>query len=484
MGRHCVICEQNGIETRATYGNKTGEPFLCKSHKEEHFANDKTIFDVIHSLCITCAAEGIQKRADFGEEGKPPQFCSAHSGDTKNLTAKMCKSCNETIACYGTDWQKPKYCAPCAKEIDPKLKNVVSPRCIECSNSRRRYGYSNDGIPLYCKKCAEEKEDFKKMKVLISIPKCISDGCNTTPSWGYKEDKKALYCASCAKNHPDEAKLSDVKNSKCIQCKKKQPTFGSGNKPTHCVDCIDKSTMTDARHPICKAENCTKRSTFGSRKNRPQFCAAHNNDGLPDVLNPICTNCNITSANRNYKPLCAYCYYELNPEEERTINFKTKEFAFINGLKEHYPNIIQDRKIKGGSSKRRPDGLLELDNHYIVIEIDEGQHSCYTEEIELNRLLQIQKDLNDQPIIVIRINPDGYNKDNKRIRGCFTKSKKTNKLELNNFEFNKRMKVLFEVFENAVANTSDKKFEIIRLFYTTKTATDDTLEETMGKLSI
>ena len=69
-----------------------------------------------------------------------------------------------------------------------------------------------------------------------------------------------------------------------------------------------------------------------------------------------------------------------------------------NFIKETFPdyNWIFDKVIKNGISKRRPDVLLELSTHYIIVEIDEEkkpdsyeEHACeFTNEADCEEELE------------------------------------------------------------------------------------------------
>lgn len=249
-----------------------------------------------------------------------------------------------------------------------------------------------------------------------------------------------------------------------------QPIYGvKGERATHCTTHKDPITMVDVRHPLCTEADCNTRASYGvERGQTPTHCMKHGKPvGLQNLVLPICKNNDCTtSVNHNYKPYCAVCYYELNPDAERTINFKTKEIAFMEEVKKQYPEVIHDRVIKGGKSRRRPDGLLRFANHCVIVEIDEAQHSCYDTQYEFDRLLEIQTDLDSMPMIVIRLNPDGYkNESDKRVKGCFSVSKKTKKLERNNKEFKRRVAILLEHIDVASKSEQSTNIEIKPLFY-------------------
>ncbi len=111
-------------------------------------------------------------------------------------------------------------------------------------------------------------------------------------------------------------------------------------------------------------------------------------------------------------------------------------------LKESYPDLVLDRKVDGGCSNRRPDGLLDLLTHSLIIEIDEDQHRGYDTQCELTRLNELFTDLGDRPIIFIRLNPDSYRIGGEKIDGCFNKS-----MKLNEAEFDRRFKLLVDAIE-------------------------------------
>ena len=67
---------------------------------------------------------------------------------------------------------------------------------------------------------------------------------------------------------------------------------------------------------------------------------------------------------------------------------------------------IHDKRVEGGCSKRRPDLLLDLGSHIIIVEIDKNKHNDYDCMCEHKRLMEISMDLSHRPIVFIRFNPD------------------------------------------------------------------------------
>ena len=83
-------------------------------------------------------------------------------------------------------------------------------------------------------------------------------------------------------------------------------------------------------------------------------------------------------------------------------------------IKETYPDFdwVADKRVADGCSKRRPDLLLDLGSHIIIIEVDENKHIEYECSCENKRLMELSRDLNHRPIVFIIFNPDAYTAEN------------------------------------------------------------------------
>jgi hypothetical protein len=147
---------------------------------------------------------------------------------------------------------------------------------------------------------------------------------------------------------------------------------------------------------------------------------------------------------------------------------------------EKYPNKtwIWDKRVQDGCSKRRPDLLVDLGSHILIIEIDEQAHSDYNCSCENIRLAEISKDVGYRPIIIIRFNPDSYiNSNGEKIKSCWT----VNNLGIcvvsktKQKEWEKRLETLFGVIDYWINNIPCQRFpidenqylvlEIIELFF-------------------
>ncbi len=178
-------------------------------------------------------------------------------------------------------------------------------------------------------------------------------------------------------------------------------------------------------------------------------------------------------------PLCQACFCNKYPDHEKSTLYKIKERYLRDELRLRFPdkniNMIFDKPIDGGCSKKRPDVLIDLLLYSIIIECDEGQHKNY--ECENKRTMQLFEDLGERPLILIRFNPDSYMEDigssgKKKIEGCFkplTKIEDIHKkkfYEINKKEWKRRIDILEEVIREKIReDIPEKEIEEIKLFY-------------------
>jgi hypothetical protein len=162
-----------------------------------------------------------------------------------------------------------------------------------------------------------------------------------------------------------------------------------------------------------------------------------------------------------------------NPENAGKVptrNYKTKEVATVDYIKEVYPDFawVADKRVQDGCSRRRPDLLLDLGSHIIIMEVDENKHTGYECSCENKRLMQLSQDLHHRPIVFIRFNPDAYEgADGKRIASCWRLNKlgvmsitKTKKRE-----WIHRLETLKQTIMYWIETPTDKMVEIVELFY-------------------
>jgi hypothetical protein len=150
-------------------------------------------------------------------------------------------------------------------------------------------------------------------------------------------------------------------------------------------------------------------------------------------------------------------------------NYKTKELAVVQFVKEKYPkiDIITDKIIQGGCSRRRPDIFIDLGYQILIVEIDENQHTDYDCSCENKRIMELSQDVGHRPIVFIRFNSDDYKLNEKNITSCWDVNKqgicciKKNKQK----EWNTRLNILKTVIDYWLEYKTNKIIEIVQLYY-------------------
>lgn len=279
-----------------------------------------------------------------------------------------------------------------------------------CSK-RSSYGYE-DRQPTHC---AEHK--LSNMRDVVHIC-CGHNGCYKQARYGL-EYKKATHCLIHALKN-----MRNVINKQCVYAGCYTiPIFGLEDKmPTHCKEHMLKN-MRDVIHKCCKVEGCNTISNFGLEDKKATHCKEHATGNMRNVKDKKCILCNLTRSNPKYKGYCAPCCLFKYPDDPRVRNYKTKEQAIMSAILKKYPDMILDKAILGGCSRKRPDGLLDLGSHVIIIEVDENQHRGYDKSCDNKRIMMLSQDLAHRPIVFIRVNPDSFKCEGKRVDGAFKLSK-------------------------------------------------------------
>jgi hypothetical protein len=187
----------------------------------------------------------------------------------------------------------------------------------------------------------------------------------------------------------------------------------------------------------------------------------------------LCVNCKLVRKSKKYDNHCLRCFIYLFPDQPVTRNYKTKESATCQFIKNIFPNFTWnlDKTIEDGCSKRRPDLMCDLGYQVIIIEVDENQHTNYDCSCENKRIMQLSEDVGHRPIIFIRFNPDDYiNSNGEKITSCWAITPKTGILKIKNNkndEWLKRLDILKETIEywSNPENKTGKTIEVIQLFY-------------------
>jgi len=143
--------------------------------------------------------------------------------------------------------------------------------------------------------------------------------------------------------------------------------------------------------------------------------------------------------------------------------FKSKQNYIDDFLTENLSvNFVYDKAIEGGCSKRRPDWLIDMLTHSIIIECDENQHTNYS--CDNKRTMELFTDLGNRPLIMIRFNPDKYKINDNVINGCF----KFNKSAIvPTEEWGNRKGKLVETIEYYIKNIPNKEVTTEMMYFNT-----------------
>jgi len=439
-----AICKGDGCKKHANYNFKELKAEYCKN------CSRPDMIDVNTSKCIKC--ERI--KSSFNFKGLKAEYCKkCSSPDMINVNNPKCIKCKLITPLYNFKGLKAEYCKGCSS-LD--MIDVNTSKCIKCKLIQPTYNLK--GLKAeYCKNCSSPD------MIDVRSPKCIK--CELIRSCYNFKGLKAEYCKKCSS--PD---MIDVVSTKCIKCERIKPSFNfKGLKAEYCKNCSSPD-MIDVNNPKCiKCELLIPSYNFKGLK--AKYCKGCSS---PDMIDVVSSNCIILYCDKIQviDKYCWACYYNINPIN-KPKRIKVKEEEVSNFIKASFPelNIIYDKSLIGdiGCIKARPDVLINLNKHSIIIECDEHQHSYYKDTCkELIRIPKMQQELN-RNLIVIRFNPDGYIDNNKnKIVSCFAIDPRVGmnvikKDQLKNW--NNRLETLKDCLNDAINNEPTKIISEIKLFF-------------------
>ena len=342
----------------------------------------------------------------------------------------------------------------------------IKRRLCKENNCKIRPNFNIEGETkgLYCSQ--------HKLEGMIDVlsKKCIFQSCKRLPNFNIQGETTALYCCE-----HKTAEMINVMSKKCIydNCTK-QPTYNikGEKKALYCYQ-HKLDTMIDVKHKTCIYDNCIIRPIYNIEgQKKALYCSHHKLDGMIDVIDKTCkTYLCSTLVKDKYDGYCLFCYMHLFPDKPVSHNYKTKEYAVVEFVKNKFSDLswIADKKVKDGCSKRRPDLLLDLGYQIVIIEVDENQHIDYDCSCENKRIMELSQDLGHRPIIFIRFNPDDYKRDGKNITSCWGQNKKGICVvkKIKNNEWSERLNVLEQHINYWInpSNVTNKTIEVIQLYY-------------------
>ena len=271
--------------------------------------------------------------------------------------------------------------------------------------------------------------------------------------------KRKSRCKDCGGN---QLCKHGVEKSSCRECGSNQYCEHNSRK-RRCTICGTGSAICEhaMNRQNCKDCNGNLYCVHNIYKSRCKLC-----DGSQLCKAPLC----VTRGIKKYNGYCLPCCIHFCPEIEISRNFKTKERDVVERIIDKFPHFswVADKSIADGCSKRRPDLLLELGSHVIIVEVDENKHDTYDCSCENKRLMEISQDLGHRPVVFIRFNPDDYmDSTGTKIKSCWKLNGygvlqvDKNKVD----EWHSRIHALYVQIDYWVQNMPDKTVEIVELFY-------------------
>jgi len=333
--------------------------------------------------------------------------------------------------------------------------------CLNTNGKRKRASYNFEGLkPKYC---VLHKHDGM---IILKIRKLCIKCKKIRPSFNNIGQKSATHCSNCK-----EEQMVNVLSKKCIKCKTKIPNFNKKAETIalYCFDCKE-PTMINVLHKKCIKCN-EKRAIFNLENKKPLYCVDCKTKDMVNLVEKRCKTdyCDIQISNPKYKGYCLRCFMYNFPNEPIARNYKTKEYAVVEFIKENFEkyNFIYNKRIQNGISKRMPDLLLNLENQVLIIEVDENQHEKYDCSCENKRLMELSLDVEHKPIVFIRFNPDSYlDKEGKKIKSCWSITKSTGIIKIDNKKkWDERLECLKESVQYWIENKTDKTIEVVELYY-------------------
>jgi len=407
-----------------------------------------------------CVEEGCKTSPSFNVEGKKERlYCAKHKkSNMVNLKRKRCyeKGC-KTEPSFNVEGEKKRLY--CAKHKKSNMVNLKQQHCYEKGcKTEACFNYIGEKGRLYC---AKHK---KSNMVNLNYKRCV---CGNISYYNYKGETQPIFCSSCKKNGMLDVTIKlcehGIETRRCKHCGGNQICQHDRIKSL-CVICGGGGICEhNKRRTECLKCKGSQTCQHGKHKRRCNHCR-----GTDLCNNTWCE----TRKSSKYEGFCMPCFVN-NPENRdkpAMKNFKTKEKEVVDRIRDTFPDYtwIADKQVQDACSRRRPDLLLDLGTHIIIIEVDENKHSNYDCACENKRLMEISKDLQHRPIVLIRFNPDSYkNEEGILVKSCW----RLNQLGVMTIvstkqkEWQERLNCLKYQVQYWINNRTDKTIETIQLFY-------------------
>lgn len=428
----------------------------------------------------------LKKRQTTCVHGKRKSRCKDGCGGSEicihNVNKYSCKQCNPQLYC-----------------VHKKEKR----RCLECKGNEickheiNKYNCKNCSPHLFC----VHKKEKRKCKDCGGAEICTHKKNKNDCKLCCDQNKLCIHnkfeCKTC--NHGSKMCIHRKRKSRCKLCGGNDFCLHNRIK-SRCVICHGSEICKhDKIKTVCKECKGGSICVHNKVKTRCKICGG----GSYCIHGKIRKNCNFgcggfcehgnvkircikckgsafcksswcekyRSNKKIYKGFCVYCFIHLFPDTPISRNYKTKEKSVVDFVTGTFPNFTWsvDRRVENGCSKRRPDLMLDLGSHVVIVEIDENQHVDYDCSCENRRIMELSQDVAHRPIVFIRFNPDEFiDSSGSEISSCWKINRKTGILYIpvnKTTEWETRLQSLREQIQYWIHNVSEKTIEVIQLFY-------------------
>ena len=383
-------CKHSGCKKHPSYGlpgSKKTE--YCKNHAPDNYE------DIAHKRC---KHSGCKTNPTYGLPGsKKREYCKNHAPDNyEDIASRRCKHSGcKTRPHYGLPGSKKmEYCS---KHAPDNYEDIANKRCKHSGCKKHpHYGLPGSKKKEYCSKHAPDNYED------IANKRCKHSGCEKQPNYGLPGSKKKEYCRNHAPDNYEDIANKRCKHSGC----KTRPSYGKlFTTSTHCSVHKTKN-MYSTINPKCEYPLCKNRPFYTSKgKIFPLRCEDHALQGDSNVVERECSSCHlldIISDEPSFKGQCNIC----NDFQEYK---QRKEHIIMDILKLHdLEPDLHDKIYDSNCSKKRVDAIYDCKTHYVLLEIDEHQHSSSQYNCERVRMINLSQEFGGTPVIFLRFNPDSY----------------------------------------------------------------------------
>jgi hypothetical protein len=450
------ICIENSCTTGATFNFKNETKRLyCAKHAQKGMVNlDKKY----------CCKDGCKSSRTYGYEGGKREYCAKHRLENMIYNHKK-RVCKHSGCCTVPSYNNPnkKIGLFCKEHAEPGMKDVANKRCKHkgCDSNTPCFNYPGQKNGIYCAKHALTEMENVKSK------KCKREGCKIQPRYNFVDTKIGIFC----KEHAEEGMVDVVRRNCAGADCMRRPTYNYSGKtvPTFCRY-HKEDIMVNVVSKTCAHNDCIRIALYNIQNTTPMWCSQHKTHDMINVMDQRCRTegCDTFSSTK-YDKYCVRCFIHLYPDNPRVKHRKIKESYMVDFIKQRFPgeDIINDKIVNNGCSRRRPDVYIDKFTHVVVIECDEAQHSDYETTCENKRTCELFQDFGNRPVVFVRFNPDAYtDATGKRVKSCFVYHKRLDvPCTPDKKEWYKRTNVLLQTVEKHLVEVPTKEITVEYLFY-------------------